>query len=106
MMGWKTETFTEKYCVHHRPMGTAKNNILSATFKSGYGDFRMGVHPVWQILRSIYQMTRKPMIINGTMLLAGYFWAMLTRAEKPVSRDFVTFRREEQMRWLRDYFIK
>ena len=75
MNGWKTETFTEKYCVHHRPMGTAKNNILTATFKSGYGDYRMGVHPAWQVFRSIYQMTRKPMVINGIMLLAGYFWA-------------------------------
>ena len=106
MNGWKTETFTEKFCVHHRPMGTAKNNILTATFKSGYGDYRMGVHPVWQIFRSVYQMTKKPMIINGTMLFAGYFWAMLTRAKKPVSPDFVAFRREEQMRWLRNYFIK
>ena len=24
MKGWKTETFTDKFCVHHRRMGTAK----------------------------------------------------------------------------------
>ena len=106
MKGWKTETFTDKFCIHHRTMGTAKNNILIATFKSGYGDYRMGVHPVWQLFRSIYQMSRKPVIIAGIMLLAGYLWAMLTRVQKPVPVDFVSFRRKEQMSWLKEYFLK
>lgn len=104
MKGWKTETFTEKFCVHHRRMGTAKRHILIATFKSGYGDYPMGVHPIWQLFRSIYQMSRKPFILGGTILMAGYLWAMLTRAHKPVSSEFVHFRRKEQMRWLNEYF--
>lgn len=106
MKGWKTETFTDKFCVHHRQMGTAEKHILMATFKSGYGDYPMGVHPVWQLFRSVYQMSRKPVIIGGSFLLAGYLWAMLTRAQKPVSKEFVHFRRKEQMRWLSEYFRK
>jgi biofilm PGA synthesis N-glycosyltransferase PgaC len=106
MKGWKTETFTDKFCLHHRPMGTAKDRILVAAFKSGYGDYRMGVHPVWQLFRSIYQMSRRPIVITGAMLMVGYFWAMLTRAQKPVSIEFVHFRRREQMRWLKEYFKK
>jgi glycosyltransferase involved in cell wall biosynthesis len=104
MKGWKTETFTEKFSVHHRPMGTAKSHIVVATFKSGYGDYPMGVHPIWQLFRSMYQMTRKPILVGGMMLLAGYIWAMLTRAPKPVPDDFVRFRRKEQMKWLGEYF--
>jgi len=106
MKGWKTETFTDKFCLHHRPMGTAKNRILVAAFRSGYGDYRMGVHPVWQLFRSIYQMSRKPIILGGIMLMAGYLWAMLTCAQKPVSVEFVHFRRKEQIRWLIEYFRK
>ena len=106
MKGWKTETFTDKFCIHHRPMGTAKAHILIALFKSGYGDYRMGVHPIWQLFRSVYQMSRKPIILGGVMLLTGYLWAMLTRAHKPVSMEFVRFRRKEQMRWLKEYFRK
>jgi poly-beta-1,6-N-acetyl-D-glucosamine synthase len=105
MKGWKTETFTDKFCIHHRPMGTAKAHILFATFKSGYGDYPMGVHPVWQLFRSVYQMSRKPILLGGVMLLTGYLWAMLTRARKPVSEEFVRFRRKEQMGWLKEYFI-
>ncbi len=106
MKGWRTETFIDKYCIHHRPMGTAKQHILKATFKSGYGDYPMGVHPVWQLFRSVYQMSRKPRVLGGIMLSAGYLWAMLTRAPKPVSAEFVHFRRREQMHWLAGYFKK
>lgn len=106
MKGWITETFTEKFCVHHRRMGTAQNGIVAATFKSGYGDYRMGVDPFWQLFRSIYQMSRKPIFLAGALLLAGYFWALITFAKKPVSDEFVRFRRTEQKRWLRGYFRK
>jgi biofilm PGA synthesis N-glycosyltransferase PgaC len=103
MKGWKTQTFTEMVCLHHRKMGTAKTNIVSAMFRSGYGDYRMGVHPLWQFLRSGYQATRRPVLIGGFLLMAGYAWAAVTRAPKPVSDEFVAFRRREQMQWLREY---
>ena len=106
MKGWKTETFTEKHCNHHRTMGTAKNHFLKATFISGYGDYRMGVHPLWQICRSIYQMSRKPLILGGSILLIGYFWAWVRRSPKPVSQKFIDFRGKEQMIWLKEYFLK
>ena len=102
MKGWRTVTFTDKVCVHHRRMGSAKDHALAAAFKSGVGDYRMGVHPLWQVLRSFYQMSRKPRMVMGSALLAGYIWAALTRAPKPVSREFVQFRRNEQMSWLRE----
>ena len=106
MKGWKTETFIDKFCIHHRQMGTAKANIVLATFKSGYGDYQMGVHAVWQIFRSAYQMTRKPLILGGGLLMAGYLWAMIKRSPRPVSMEFVNFRRKEQMQWLEGYYKK
>lgn len=104
MKGWRTETFTEKYCMHHRKMGTADKHIFQALLKSGYGDYLMGVHPLWQLLRSIYQMSRRPFFLGGSCLLLGYLWAALKRPEKPVSKEFVDFRGKEQMRWLGEYF--
>lgn len=106
MKGWRTETFTEKYCVHHRVMGTAKNHVFKALYISGYGDYRMGVHPLWQICRSIYQMSRKPILIGGMILLIGYFCGLIKRAPQPVSKEFVDFRGKEQIKWLKEYFFK
>jgi biofilm PGA synthesis N-glycosyltransferase PgaC len=106
MKGWKTETFMDKVSVHNRPMGKAGPHYLKYTFKSGYGDYVMGVHPLWQLLRSIYQMGGKPFFSTGFLLLTGYLWAQLTNPPKPVPREFVRFRRKEQTRWLKEYYHK
>jgi len=106
MKGWKTETFTDKVCLHHRPMGKAGPHYMKYTFNDGYGDYLLGVHPVWQFFRSIYQMSSKPLFLSGFLILSGYIWGMITHPPKPVSEGFVRFRREEQMRWLNEYFRK
>jgi biofilm PGA synthesis N-glycosyltransferase PgaC len=104
MKGWRTETFLDKTCLHLRPMGQAGPHFLRYTFKSGHGDYLMGVHPLWQLFRSAYQMTRKPLVMSGFLLLAGFTWAMMTKPSKPVSIEFVRFRRNEQKKWLSDYY--
>lgn len=106
MMGWITETFTEEFCVHHRPMGKAGPHYLKYNFRSGYGDYMLGVHPIWHLFRSIYQMRGKPLFFSGFLLLVGYFWAMITSPPKPVSAEFVRFRRKEQKLWLNEYYKK
>jgi biofilm PGA synthesis N-glycosyltransferase PgaC len=106
MKGWRTETFPEKICVHHRLQGTAGRRFVTYTFRSGYGDYVLGVHPLWQAFRSVYQMTRKPVFFTGFLLLSGYLWAWITRAPKPVPEEFVRFREREQMGWLREYYRK
>jgi poly-beta-1,6-N-acetyl-D-glucosamine synthase len=103
MKGWRTETFTDKFCVHHRPMGTAGKAYLRYVFRSGYGDYVMGVHPLWQFLRSVYQMSRPPVLVSGALLLSGYLWGAITRPRRPVSAEFVRFRRDEQRAWLREH---
>ncbi len=103
MNGWKTETFTEKVCIHNRPMGKAGPNFLKYAFRNGYGDYQFGVHPLWQTLRAIYQMTRKPFFVSGFLLLSGYYWAVITRAPWAVSKEFTEFRRKEQSKWLKEY---
>lgn len=106
MRGWKTETFTEKISIHHRPMGKASHSALVTIFRDGYYDYPMGVHPLWEISRTIYHLSKKPIILSGVVHMVGYFWAMLKRVPKPVSAEFVRFRKQEQMRWLREYFIR
>ncbi len=103
MKGWKTKTFTDKSCIHLRPMGRAGRDFIGYTFRSGLGDYRLGVHPAWQFFRCLYQMTRKPVLISGSLLLAGYVWGALARSARPVSKEFVRFRRREQSAWLREY---
>ncbi len=39
MKGWKTRTFTEKVCLHHRKMGTSQHGVLMAKFRNGVKDY-------------------------------------------------------------------
>jgi len=100
MKGWQTKTFTEKAYEHHKKTQYGGNTSLAAIFRSGYHDYLMGSHPVWQLFRSVYQMTRKPVFIGGSALLVGYFWGVLRQAEKIVPKGIVDFRRREQMQRL------
>jgi poly-beta-1,6-N-acetyl-D-glucosamine synthase len=105
MKGWKTRTFTEKLCLHHRKIGTAQRGALTASFRTGVRDYALGGHPLWEFFRTFYQMTKRPFVIAGLMLGAGYLWALVRREERPVSRELVAFRRREQMRRLRKFML-
>jgi biofilm PGA synthesis N-glycosyltransferase PgaC len=100
MKGWQTRTFLDKPYVHHREMSTATQHRLLVPLKGGRTDYILGNHPVWQLCRCIYQMTRRPLLIGGGLRLAGFVWAMGNRLEKQVPPDFVAFRRQEQMQRL------
>ncbi len=75
-----------------------------ARFRNGRKDYSIGNHPVWESFRAIYQMTKSPFVIGGLMVLSGYVWASIRRAERPVSPDLVTFVRREQMQRLKRFF--
>jgi biofilm PGA synthesis N-glycosyltransferase PgaC len=103
MKGWKTRTFTDKICLHHRKMGSAERGVLEIKFRVGVQDYALGGHPIWELFRTAYQMTKKPYVIGGLILFAGYLTALVRRDQKPVSPDLVAFRRREQMQRLRKF---
>ncbi len=105
--GWRTRTFTEKTVLHHRPMGSANDkHAVAGCFRFGQKSYRLGYHPLWQLFRTFYQMTRKPYVIGGLADTLGYFWAMARRIQRPITPDLVEFQRRDQMRRLRAFFGK
>lgn len=97
MKGWKTRTFTEKVCYHHRKMGTGNYSPLNTSFKHGQKDYYLGGHPLWQLFRSFYQMTNRPYFIGGFLLLMGYIWSAIIRQDRPISNELLHFNRNEQI---------
>jgi biofilm PGA synthesis N-glycosyltransferase PgaC len=96
MKGWKTRCFTGKV-YQHRQMGSAKHGPVGYKFAVGKLDYALGGHPLWEVFRVLYQMTRRPWILGGVMIAVGYTFAALTRAKRPISKELVRFRRREQM---------
>ncbi|HZR64433.1 MAG TPA: glycosyltransferase family 2 protein [Terriglobales bacterium] len=99
MKGWKTRSFPEKRFHHYRALGTAEKSSMAASFSYGEKDYFLGGSPLWQMLRVIYRMRKKP--ADGLGLLSGYCWAALRRTQRPVSHELMSFHRREQMRKLK-----
>lgn len=106
MKGWKTRTFTEKITVHHRKQGTAEHSGLRSRFNTGAKDYALGNHPLWELSRITYQMAKKPFVLRGIALGAGYIWQSLRRSERPVSSELVEFHRREQLQRLAQLFTR
>lgn len=104
MKGWKTRTFTDRVCMHHRKVGTAQQSTWKANFTTGVMDYVMGNHPLWQLFRAVYQMSQKPFVLRGLALALGFVYASVKRERRPVAREFVEFHRREQMQRLKKVF--
>ncbi len=101
MKGWRTQSYTEKLYLHHRPMGSSGRPAWSIQLRQGERDYLTGGHPLWQLSRSAYQISRKPYVVGGLCLLLGFAWAWVRRLERPVSKELMHFHRAEQMARLR-----
>jgi glycosyltransferase involved in cell wall biosynthesis len=104
MKGWRTRSFREKSFFHHRPLGTAERSQLSASFSYGRKDYFLGGHPLWELFRVSYRMTKRPYIVDGLALGLGYGSAAVRRLKRPISRELMAFHRREQMRKLSAIF--
>jgi len=100
MKGWRTRTFTERVCLHHRAMGTAGRSLLKSRFRLGMKDYSIGNHPMWEFVRTARQMTLAPVLTGGLALAAGYLWGVVRQVPRPVSPELVAFHRREQMQRL------
>ena len=104
MKGWQTRTFLEKVCFHHRKIGTGNHSPLVARFHYGRKAYYVGGHPVWESLRGLSQLKKRPLVLGGVYFLAGYWWACATRMHRPVSPELMAFHRREQMTRLKRLF--
>lgn len=97
MKGWKTRSFKEKSFFHNRHLGTAERGVLAASFSYGQKDYFLGGHPLWELFRVLYRMTKRPYVVDGLALAFGYGSAALRRLKRPVSKELMAFHRREQM---------
>ncbi len=98
MRGWQTRTFTERVLFHHRKIGTGNNSAWMVNYHYGKKAYYTGSHPLWALTRGLFQMRKSPYIVAGGLFQLGYLWAAITRMQRPVSTELMTFHRGEQMR--------
>lgn len=101
MKGWTVRAFPEKRFHHHRSMGTAQRGQLASMFSYGEKDYYLGGSFAWEMFRCLFRTTKRPLILGGLALLAGYASAAVRRMPRAVSPELMRFHRAEQMRRLR-----
>lgn len=101
MKGWTTRTFLEKTCFHHRKIGTGNDNPLMVRFRYGQKAYYVGGHPFWEVLRGVFQMRERPVVIGGLYFLCGFLQAAVTRMKRPVTAELIAFHQAEQMERLK-----
>lgn len=101
MKGWTVRAFPEKRFHHHRSMGTAQRGQLSSLFSYGEKDYYLGGSPLWQMFRCTYRMAKRPYLLGGLALAAGYLAAAVRRMPRVVSPELMRFHRAVQMKKLR-----
>ncbi len=71
MKKWKTRSFREKSFFHHRSMGTAERSALASAFSYGEKDYYLGGHPLWELFRVTYRITKRPFVFGGIVVGTG-----------------------------------
>jgi glycosyltransferase involved in cell wall biosynthesis len=106
MKGWTTHSYAERIFNHHRKIGTAESNEMASQFRYGQKDYFLGGHPLWEVFRGVFQMTKKPYVVGGVLLLIGYFSSWMARTHRPVSPELIRFHQSEQLERLRALVLR
>ena len=100
--GWQTRRFDERFCVHHRNVGSElHSDVYRRLLNLGRKDYLLGSHPAFEVFRSIFQMKTRPYVIGGVLMLWGYSWALIRNLERSMPDELIRIRRDDQMRRLK-----
>ena len=55
---------------------------------------------MWEVFRTVRQISLSPVLTGGLALAAGYLWGLVRRVPRPLSPDLIAFHRREQMQRL------
>jgi poly-beta-1,6-N-acetyl-D-glucosamine synthase len=98
-LGWHTRTFPELKVIHYRPTGAVQGAWRNG-IKNGRADFISGYHPLFEIVKCIGRIFRKPYITNGTAHLYGFFTGYTKGIPRVEDQALIQYIRRQQMRRL------
>ncbi len=84
--GWKIKICPELIVIHHRQSMDYRRKIRNK-FLAGMWYYQTGFDFFLMILNVIKQNFKKPLILSGILVFAGYWYALISRKEKFVSDD-------------------
>lgn len=108
MKGWTTRSFhdPEARLIHHRLMGSSDRNVYKGRVRLGKGIYFMGYHPLYALASGLFRMHEKPYVIGGLIIVAAYFYALVTRAPRYDNPEFRAHLQRWQLRKLKQLVLR
>tara|TARA_B100001996_G_C18590321_1_gene565836 strand:- start:68 stop:964 length:897 start_codon:yes stop_codon:yes gene_type:complete len=95
MRGWETRHVPEAEVRHMRMTGSY-SGLNRGCFESGQFAYSMRYFPPFILARSIHRMSRKPRIIGGLSMFAGYLHAFFFKHPAACEKKVIDFLRWKQ----------
>ena len=90
MLGWETKSFRDIIILHLRPTGK-ETGLLRYGWRRGTLNYYMGYNPLYLILSCINNFSKKPYVLFGLTLFAGYVYSYITNSEQINDKDLIKF---------------
>jgi hypothetical protein len=100
MNGWETRCFDEYKIYHFRQTGIRREGLTKGRFLLGRFHYRYGYDPLYTLLKSVYRLAEKPIIIGGISIFLGYIYAAVRREDRLFDKDMRKFLRKKHRKYL------
>ncbi|MBN1816651.1 MAG: glycosyltransferase family 2 protein [Sedimentisphaerales bacterium] len=99
MKGWKAWSFPDLMAIHNKPIGTGHaKNLLKIRFRHGVGEYFMGSHPLFVLVKSLRRCAKEPPYVAGGLARwVGFIYAHFLRQPRQIPRELVRYIRKEQL---------
>lgn len=99
MRGWTTRSFPEPTVTHLRPTGSVGGR-LKGKLRFGRCMYRIGYHPAFAVLVAGKHLFRRPYVVGGAAVLAGFVGSHIDGTPEYSDAEVVAFLRGQQRRRL------
>ncbi len=106
MHGWEVKTFKETTVLHLRPIGAEQGSQTKYFYRQGKMFYRLGYHPLFFFIRSIYKLFHKPFITSSLIQLCGFAVSMLKKEEHTVPLSVKKFLQKEQLKKMKFFPVR
>jgi poly-beta-1,6-N-acetyl-D-glucosamine synthase len=98
MLGWRAVSWDEPEIrfTHLRPMGSSQVGLWTGRKRHGFGQYFMGTGPVYMFASAVFRAARRPLLVGGAGMMAGYLGAAFKGVPRYDDRNFRQFLRRYQ----------